>query len=115
MQYYREWIPPEVESIVKEFHARPQLWFIGHIVKYLLRMNENMTKSYVETKIKLLGHTPPSPLLGIHARGDDSKTEREIVYLDYFMQHIPSEFKTIYLATDDAKNLATVKRFENSI
>jgi len=102
---YREWIPPELETTLKEFHSRPQLWFIGQLIKFLLRPNDLLAKGYEEIKLRLFGGQIPRPLLGIHARGDDSHTEREIIYLDYFMQHVPKGYTTIYLATDDRKNL----------
>lgn len=107
---YHEWMPPEIIPIVKEFHSRPQIWFIGQIIKYLLRLNDKMAQNFEITKKNIFGNMFPSTMLGIHARGDDSKTERDIIYLDEFIKHIPKEYKTIYLATDDANNIEITKK-----
>jgi len=113
MMTYKEWVPPELQPIIQEFHKRPQLWFVGQLIRFLLRPNGDLSKGYQDLKQRLFQGKIPRPLLGIHARGDDSHTEREIVYLDYFMQHIPQGYSTIYLATDDEKNLIIAKQHTN--
>ena len=105
---YREWIPPELAPMLT-FHKRPQIWFVGQLIKFLLRMNEKMATEFELTRKALFGDSMPSPLLTVHARGDDSKVEREMLLLNTYIEHFPKDYKTVYLATDDKTNLNIAK------
>lgn len=114
LESYSKFVPEDLLVRLVYFHERPQVWFVGQVVAFLLRMNDPIAKGYQQMKSKLLSSLPPgTPIFGIHARGDDKESEGGIIYLDQMMQFVPKEYSTIYLATDDPRNLKTAEEFRN--
>eukprot|EP01118_Nematostelium_gracile_P017245 TRINITY_DN730_c0_g1_i1.p1 TRINITY_DN730_c0_g1~~TRINITY_DN730_c0_g1_i1.p1 ORF type:complete len:420 (-),score=90.20 TRINITY_DN730_c0_g1_i1:5-1264(-) len=114
MPTYTEYLPEDMGIFLK-FHKRPQLWFVGNLVKFLLRMNDDLRSKYEETKNRLFPNGFPRPFLTIHARGDDSGTERDMLMLDTYISEIPERFRgtEVYLATDDARNIRIAEQTKN--
>jgi len=106
---WRKWVPPDIESQLKQFHQYPSLWYIGQIVHFLLRPNADLEQGYNEMKQRI-GFQ--SPIMGFHARGDDKIVENSIIYIDYYMRFI-GNYSTIYLATDDKKNMEITEQYQN--
>lgn len=114
LDFVKHWVPEDLLTVVKNFHSNPQLFFIGHLDKFMLRMNTRVEEGYIQFKKNLFGsQNLIRPILGVHARGDDSSKERSIIYLDEMMEHAPRGYTHVYLATDDEKNLNIAKKLTN--
>jgi hypothetical protein len=119
-------MPFDVQQAVRLFHARPEVWWVGVLAKFLLRPSE----ASVERQAAVPGFGGRSPVVGVHVRRTDKVTVREAKPYDVseYMQHVerycdsrlPSGWQKglengtdeclVYLATEEPAVLHEVKQ-----
>ena len=120
-------MPLDVQQAVRLFHARPEVWWIGMLMKFLLRPSE----ASVHRQAAVVFGTGP-PVVGVHIRRTDKVTAGEALQyeVDEYMQHVetfcnaklPSGWQkqnksasgsrkecVVYVATDEPQILQQVK------
>ena len=106
-------IPRDLSDRINKLSGDPSAWWIGQIIKYLIRYKSETRKVLEKAENDLgFGH----PIVGIHIRRSDKITEEEAVFhgLDEYMVHAQEFFdqlelrrgeildkRRIYLASDD--------------
>uniref|UniRef100_A0A2S2NRB2 Alpha-(1,6)-fucosyltransferase n=1 Tax=Schizaphis graminum TaxID=13262 RepID=A0A2S2NRB2_SCHGA len=112
-------IPNDLAERLTVLHGDPIVWWIGQILKYLLRPREstNYRLDYYAKKLKF-----QKPIVGVHIRRTDKLTsEASLHTLDEYMVHVEDYYKRkklsgevnqkrIYLATDDSSLFDEAKR-----
>ncbi|XP_046749418.1 alpha-(1,6)-fucosyltransferase isoform X1 [Diprion similis] len=109
-------VPADIAPRLEKLHGHPIVWWVGQVLKYLLRPQENLDKVLEYSKEKM-GFK--SPIVGIHVRRTD-KVGTEAAYHDideymikvneYFDQHdVKLEDRRVFLASDDPKVIVTAK------
>lgn len=103
-------IPDDLAERLTVLHGDPIVWWIGQIVKYLLRPRKstiNLLNDYAK-KLKF-----QKPIVGVHIRRTDKLiSEAKLHTLDEYMVHVENYYKQkelsgevnqkrIYLATDE--------------
>ncbi|KAL8617581.1 hypothetical protein ACOMHN_033127 [Nucella lapillus] len=112
-------IPADLAPRLSAFHGDPAVWWIGQMVRYLMRPNwalqEEMDAAAHRMQFK-------RPIVGVHIRRTDKVgVEAAFHGLDEYMGHVDAYFsqlehrqpagqRRVYLATDDPSVLADAKR-----
>ena len=103
-------IPRDLSERMTKMHDDPSAWWIGQIIKYLLRYQPETQKMLDEAEKKMKFR---SPIVGIHVRRTDKVgTEAAFHAIDEYMFHAAEFFnrlemrrkvdvRRIYLASDD--------------
>ncbi|XP_025202627.1 LOW QUALITY PROTEIN: alpha-(1,6)-fucosyltransferase-like [Melanaphis sacchari] len=112
-------IPNDLAERLTVLHGDPIVWWIGQILKYLLRLQEstNYILNYYAKKLKF-----QKPIVGLHIRRTDKLiSETSIHTLDEYMVHVEDYYKRkklsgkvnqkrIYLATNEPTLFDEAKR-----
>ncbi|XP_078485864.1 alpha-(1,6)-fucosyltransferase-like [Ciona intestinalis] len=117
-------LPRDLMEDVKKFHAYPALWYIGQIMKYILR-----SKSEISNQLsQKLNSTKIYPLVGIQVRRTDKLVkEAKLIALEKYMLYVKEWFdkykmeniginddtkfvRSVYVATDDDTLLDEAKK-----
>ncbi|XP_076274211.1 alpha-(1,6)-fucosyltransferase 8 [Rhynchophorus ferrugineus] len=111
-------IPEDLAPRLTRLHGDPVVWWVGQILKYLLRPREKTT-NLIEDAINKLGYK--RPIVGVHVRRTDKVgTEAAFHGLEEYMTAVDEYYKQlslsqkidkkrIYLASDDPKVLLEAK------
>nr|XP_023022722.1 alpha-(1,6)-fucosyltransferase [Leptinotarsa decemlineata] len=111
-------IPEDLAPRLTRLHGDPIVWWVGQILKYLLRPQEKTANMIQETMTKM-GFK--RPIVGVHVRRTDKVgTEAAFHSLDEYMSYVNEYYdylelkqtvdkRRIYLASDDAKVLTEAK------
>ncbi|XP_011496269.1 PREDICTED: alpha-(1,6)-fucosyltransferase, partial [Ceratosolen solmsi marchali] len=110
-------VPADLAQRLQKIHGYPLVWWVGQVLKYLMRPNES-TKILLENKKQKIKFN--NPIVGIHIRRTDKVgTEAAFHDIDEYMlkvqQYFDSletkpEIKRIFLASDDPKVIITAKK-----
>ncbi|XP_012276842.1 alpha-(1,6)-fucosyltransferase [Orussus abietinus] len=103
-------VPADLVPRLEKLHAQPLVWWVGQVLKYLMRPQENLKKVLDYSKEKL-GFE--KPIVGIHVRRTD-KVGTEAAYhdIDEYMAKAEEYFdqletkpsvKRVFIASDDPK------------
>ncbi|XP_072942297.1 alpha-(1,6)-fucosyltransferase [Epargyreus clarus] len=107
-------IPQDLAHRIVRFNGDPASWWIGQMLKYVLRPRAAMQKAINDTIAKMNFKTP---IVGVHIRRTDKVgTEAAFHHIDEYMAHVHDYFaqlqrtrtvskRRVYLATDDANVL----------
>lgn len=102
--------PKDLAPRLAAVHGDPGVWWLGQLIKYLIRPNEFLMEEIVATATKL---EFKKPIVGVHIRRTDKlAVEASFHSLDEYMGHVEAYFKQrehheiidkrrVYLATDD--------------
>ncbi|XP_072402052.1 alpha-(1,6)-fucosyltransferase [Diabrotica undecimpunctata] len=105
-------IPEDLAPRLTRLHGDPIVWWVGQILKYLLRPQEKTKKMLQDTMAKM-GFK--RPIVGVHIRRTDKVgTEAAFHGLEEYMAHVDEYYnglelkqrvdkRRIYLASDDPK------------
>ncbi|KAJ8933188.1 hypothetical protein NQ318_022682 [Aromia moschata] len=111
-------IPEDLAPRLTRLHGDPIVWWVGQILKYLLRPQEKISKIIQDTMTKM-GFK--RPIVGVHVRRTD-KVGTEAAYhgIEEYMSHVDEYYnylelkrpvgqRRVYLATDDPKVVTEAK------
>ncbi|KAI4495709.1 hypothetical protein M0802_008332 [Mischocyttarus mexicanus] len=114
-------VPADIAERLKKLHGHPLVWWVGQVLKYLMRPQDNMQKVLDNAKEKL-GFK--KPIVGVHVRRTD-KVGTEAAYhdIDEYMTKVDQYFdqletkpdvRRVFLASDDPKVITTARsRYPN--
>ncbi|KAF7407738.1 hypothetical protein HZH66_002275 [Vespula vulgaris] len=114
-------VPADIAERLKKLHGHPLVWWVGQVLKYLMRPQDSMQKVLDNAKEKL-GFK--KPIVGVHVRRTD-KVGTEAAYhdIDEYMTKVDQYFdeleikpdvKRVFLASDDPKVITTARnRYPN--
>lgn len=103
-------IPKDISERLIRLHGNPAAWWLGQLVKYMLRPQETLT-AYLQEMSGKLGFK--TPIVGVHVRRTDKVgTEAALHEIDEYMFHVEDYFRLlevnggklerrVYLATDE--------------
>ncbi|XP_059046636.1 alpha-(1,6)-fucosyltransferase [Achroia grisella] len=103
-------IPKDLAHRIVRFNGDPASWWIGQMLKYVLKPRPAMQKSINETIAKMNFKTP---IVGVHIRRTDKVgTEAAFHHIHEYMAHVKDYYdqleltrtvdvRRVYLATDD--------------
>lgn len=112
-------IPKDLAHRIVRFNGDPSSWWIGQMLKYILKPRIPMQKAINDTIAKL---NFKSPIVGVHIRRTDKVgTEAAFHHIHEYMSHVEDYFeqleltttvdeRRVYLATDDASVLDDARR-----
>nr|XP_049700311.1 alpha-(1,6)-fucosyltransferase isoform X1 [Helicoverpa armigera] len=107
-------IPKDLAHRITRFNGDPSSWWIGQMLKYVLKPRQAMQKAINDTIAKMNFKTP---IVGVHIRRTDKVgTEAAFHHIHEYMAHVknyydqleltrPVDVRRVYLATDDANVL----------
>ncbi|XP_026741554.1 alpha-(1,6)-fucosyltransferase [Trichoplusia ni] len=107
-------IPKDLAHRITRFNGDPSSWWIGQMLKYVLKPRQAMQKAINDTIAKMNFKTP---IVGVHIRRTDKVgTEAAFHHIHEYMAHVkdyydqleltrPVAVRRVYLATDDANVL----------
>ncbi|CAH1789728.1 unnamed protein product [Owenia fusiformis] len=104
-------VPRDLGERLMNIHGHPIVWWIGHILSYIMTPNEQFQKYLDDLKSQIqFKH----PIVGVHVRrGDKIAQEAEFHALSEYMEKVDEYFKQlkhdgadinkmyVYIATDD--------------
>ncbi|XP_076442953.1 alpha-(1,6)-fucosyltransferase-like isoform X2 [Babylonia areolata] len=112
-------IPADLAPRLNTFHGDAPVWWIGQMVRYLMRPNQQLKKEMAAAADRMKFHRP---LVGVHIRRTDKVgVEAAFHSLDEYMRHVDAYFsqlehhqpvaqRRVYLATDDPSILGDAKK-----
>ncbi|CAB3227827.1 unnamed protein product [Arctia plantaginis] len=108
-------IPKDLAHRIVRFNGDPASWWIGQMLKYILKPKTAMQKAINDTIAKMNFKTP---IVGVHIRRTDKVgTEAAFHHIQEYMAHVKDYYdqldmsrstdavRRVYLATDDANVL----------
>ncbi|GFO27525.1 alpha-(1,6)-fucosyltransferase [Plakobranchus ocellatus] len=111
-------VPRDLASHLEIFHGDPAVWWIGQVVRYLMRLKPEVQKD-VDNAGKKMGFR--NVIVGVHIRRTDKiNLEAAFHSLDEYMSHVedfydqlerkkPGITRRVYLASDDSTVLTEAK------
>ena len=114
-------VPADLATRLEKIHGHPLVWWVGQVLKYLMRPQEHVKKTLDYAKERL-GFK--KPIVGVHVRRTD-KVGTEAAYhdIDEYMVKVEQYFdeletkpdvKRVFLASDDPKVITTARnRYPN--
>ncbi|EEB15853.1 alpha-(1,6)-fucosyltransferase, putative [Pediculus humanus corporis] len=112
-------IPKDLAPRLIKLHSQPLAWWIGQMLRYLMRPQPSTEKFFNESINKL---NFKKPIVGVHIRRTDKiGTEADFHSIEEYMKHVGDWFdqqiqngveinrRRIYLATDDPKVIFEAK------
>ncbi|XP_071797508.1 alpha-(1,6)-fucosyltransferase-like [Asterias amurensis] len=112
-------IPEDLSKRLIRLHGKPIVWWMGQVLKYILRPQPNLANQ-LELAGQKLGFQ--HPIVGVHVRRTDKVgTEAAFHGIVEYMIHVDEYYNTleriqvvnqrrVYLATDDASLLAEARK-----
>lgn len=109
-------VPEDLVPRLDRLHGHPLVWWVGQVLRYLMRPQENTQKLLDYSKEKL-GFA--KPIVGVHVRRTD-KVGTEAAYhdIDEYMVKVEQYFdeleekpevRRVFLASDDPKVITTAR------
>ncbi|KAL0878702.1 hypothetical protein ABMA27_003757 [Loxostege sticticalis] len=112
-------IPKDLAHRIVRFNGDPASWWIGQMLKYILKPRASLQKAINETVAKMNFKTP---IVGVHIRRTDKVgTEAAFHHIHEYMTHVKDYYdqleltrkvdvRRVYLATDDANVLEDARK-----
>ncbi|XP_013136337.1 PREDICTED: alpha-(1,6)-fucosyltransferase [Papilio polytes] len=112
-------IPKDLAHRIVRFNGDPSSWWIGQMLKYILKPRDSMQKAINET---IANMNFKSPIVGVHIRRTDKVgTEAAFHHIREYMTHVQDYYdqleltravhtRRVYLATDDANVLEDARK-----
>ncbi|XP_026478661.1 alpha-(1,6)-fucosyltransferase-like [Ctenocephalides felis] len=111
-------VPEDLADRLARLHGDPIVWWIGQILKYLLRPTKN-TEDMIKNGMDKLGYA--KPIVGIHVRRTDKVgTEAALHKVAEYMTHVEDWYKQremsekvvrrVYVATDDPTVIEEIRQ-----
>lgn len=92
--HYRSYIktvPPDMVHHIAKFHNKPHEWWLGQLMKYILRLNPLM---HEELTYKAMSINFSHPVVGVHVRRTDKLIrEAKKFELQEYMQHVSDYYR----------------------
>ncbi|CAH0400253.1 unnamed protein product [Chilo suppressalis] len=107
-------VPKDLAHRIVRFNGDPASWWIGQMVKFILKPRPSLQKAINETIAKM---NFKNPIVGVHIRRTDKVgTEAAFHHIHEYMTHVKAYYdqlqltrlvdvRRVYLATDDANVL----------
>ncbi|XP_032682705.1 alpha-(1,6)-fucosyltransferase isoform X2 [Odontomachus brunneus] len=116
-KYQAPSVPADLATRLEKIHGHPLVWWVGQVLKYLMRPQDHVKKTLDEAKERL-GFK--KPIVGIHVRRTD-KVGTEAAYhdIDEYMTKVDQYFdeletkpdvRRVFLASDDPKVITTARK-----
>lgn len=114
-------VPADLVPRLEKIHGHPLVWWVGQVLKYLMRPQDHLQKTLDYAKERL-GFK--KPIVGVHVRRTD-KVGTEAAYhdIDEYMRKVEQYFdeldpqpdvRRVFLASDDPKVITTARnRYPN--
>lgn len=120
-KYQPPGVPADIASRLEKLHGHPLVWWVGQVLKYLMRPQESVQKLLNSTQEKM-GFK--KPIVGIHVRRTDKVgTEAAYHHLDEYMGKVEQYFdeletqpdvRKVFIASDDPQVIKTARlRYSN--
>ncbi|KAK6621299.1 hypothetical protein RUM43_011605 [Polyplax serrata] len=119
-EYLPPAIPKDLAPRLMRLHSQPLAWWIGHMLRYLMRPQPSTVEFFESSKEKLKFK---KPIVGVHIRRTDKiGTEAAFHPIEEYMKHVEDWYdqqmqngvaisrRSIYLATDDPKVIFEAKK-----
>ncbi|XP_060804098.1 alpha-(1,6)-fucosyltransferase [Amyelois transitella] len=112
-------VPKDLAHRIVRFNGDPSSWWIGQMLKYILKPRAELQKAINETIAKMNFKTP---IVGVHIRRTDKVgTEAAFHHIHEYMTHVRHYYeqleltrlvdaRRVYLATDDANVLDDARK-----
>ncbi|XP_063828820.1 alpha-(1,6)-fucosyltransferase [Ostrinia nubilalis] len=112
-------IPKDLAHRIVRFNGDPASWWVGQMLKYVLKPRASLQKAINETIAKMNFKTP---IVGVHIRRTDKVgTEAAFHHIHEYMTHVKDYYdqlqltrtidvRRVYLATDDANVLEDARK-----
>ncbi|XP_071963471.1 alpha-(1,6)-fucosyltransferase-like [Antedon mediterranea] len=112
-------VPEDLAKDLIHLHGHPIVWWVGQVLKYILRPNDLLQKQINDMEIK---HSFQHPIVGVHVRRTDKVgTEAAFHDISEYMKHVEEYYelikrrqkvdkKNVYLATDDPNLLEETRK-----
>ncbi|XP_053608629.1 alpha-(1,6)-fucosyltransferase [Plodia interpunctella] len=112
-------VPMDLAHRIVRFNGDPASWWVGQIIKYVLKPRSKLQKSINDTITKMNFR---KPIVGVHIRRTDKVgTEAAFHHIDEYMQHVRQYYdkleltakvdvRRVYLASDDANVLEDARK-----
>ncbi|XP_031786080.1 alpha-(1,6)-fucosyltransferase isoform X2 [Nasonia vitripennis] len=110
-------VPADLAQRLSKMHGYPLVWWVGQVLKYLMRPNNN-TKELLDNKRQKIKFS--NPIVGVHIRRTDKVgTEAAFHDIEEYMIRVHQYFeslektpkiKRIFLASDDPKVITAAKQ-----
>lgn len=110
-------VPADIAPRLEKIHGHPLVWWVGQVLKYLMRPQENV-KNLLESSKEKLGFE--KPIVGIHVRRTDKVgTEAAFHDIDEYMVKVeqyfnqlenPPQVRRVFVASDDPKVITNARK-----
>lgn len=120
-KYQPPGIPADIAPRLEKLHGHPLVWWVGQVLKFLMRPQDDISKVLEEAKNKL-GFK--KPIVGIHVRRTDKiGSEADFHDIDEYMMKVKQYFdgleeqpdvRRVFIASDDPKVIPAARnRYPN--
>ncbi|KAH0548864.1 alpha-(1,6)-fucosyltransferase [Cotesia glomerata] len=109
-------IPLDLAPRIERLHGNPLVWWVGQVLKFLMRPKEGMQK-IIDAKKDKMGFI--KPIVGIHVRRTDKvgteaayhDLDEYMVKVDQFYEQLETEpaVKRVFIASDDPKVITAAR------
>lgn len=115
-QYQPPGIPADLAPRLEKLHGHPLVWWVGQVLKFLMRPQDDISKVLEEAKEKLRFK---KPIVGIHVRRTDKVgSEADFHDIDEYMTKVGQYFdsleeqpdvRRVFIASDDPKVIPSAR------
>ncbi|XP_066584476.1 alpha-(1,6)-fucosyltransferase isoform X2 [Prorops nasuta] len=114
-------VPADLAPRLDKIHGHPIVWWVGQVLKYLMRPQEHL-QTILDNAKERLGFK--KPIVGVHVRRTDKiNTEAAFHHIDEYMAKVdqyfeeletPPDVKRVFIASDDPKVITSARnRYTN--
>uniref|UniRef100_A0A6V7IEL6 Alpha-(1,6)-fucosyltransferase n=1 Tax=Bracon brevicornis TaxID=1563983 RepID=A0A6V7IEL6_9HYME len=110
-------VPADLAPRIQKLHGHPLVWWVGQVLKFLMRPQDNV-KNVIEYSKEKLGFV--KPIVGIHVRRTDKiGTEASYHEIDEYMVKVDQYFdqldveptvRRVFIASDDPKVITAARK-----
>jgi len=108
-----EYLPvsiPKQLSLLTTLHGAPGAWFIGHLVKYIMRPSLDMISFIDKAKLKMKFR---KPIVGVHVRRTDKvDTEASFHALSEYMRYVEIYYQNLKIKFNRQKKVNKLNHFQ---
>lgn len=101
-------VPSRLASDLIKLHSNPFIWFLGQVIKYILRPSDNFKEKLElkKTELKFI-----HPIVGLHIRRTDKiDFEAKFHSVDEYMAHVQDYYEQLSLFNERADSPRNVQR-----
>ncbi|XP_063978838.1 alpha-(1,6)-fucosyltransferase [Diachasmimorpha longicaudata] len=110
-------IPADLAPRIQKLHGHPIVWWVGQVLKFLMRPQDNIKKVMDYSKEKLGFERP---IVGIHVRRTDKvgteaayhDIDEYMVKVDHYFNQLETEppVRRVFIASDDPKVITNARK-----